>query len=278
MNLITDKLVADSGTIEKGETIIYGYYTQAELEFREDQRVIDVVKEIAEVVTVGSGETITASQFLNHFLFEPKKQYTQVSKLSGGEKRRLQLLKVLIKNPNFLILDEPTNDLDIQSLNILEDFLLNFGGCLILVSHDRYFMDQLVEHLFVFEGEGKIKDFSGNYTDYREDLEETERSNRQLENKNDSFSVKEQNNGKPVSNAPKTENKRKISFKEQKEYENLGKAIQLMETQRKNLTEQLNSGSGKYEELAAWAKEIEKLTAAIDEKEMRWLELEESMG
>jgi ATP-binding cassette subfamily F protein uup len=175
LNMLTGKLQPDSGTIDAGQTTVFGYYTQDELTFKDDQRVIDIVKEIAEVVEMANGEVITASQFLQHFQFPPAQQYTFVSKLSGGEKRRLQLLRVLIKNPNFLILDEPTNDLDIITLNILEDFLLNFGGCMLMVSHDRYFMDRLVDHLFVFEGEGKIRNFPGNYTDYREWLKEQEK-------------------------------------------------------------------------------------------------------
>jgi ATP-binding cassette subfamily F protein uup len=159
LNMITQNLKPDSGNITTGETVVYGYYQQGDLEYRDGQRVIDIVTEIAEYVTLGNGQSITASQFLTHFKFEPKVQYTLVEKLSGGEKRRLALMRVLIKNPNFLILDEPTNDLDIQTLNILEDFLMEFGGCLLLVSHDRYFMDKLVEHLFVFEEKGKFAIF-----------------------------------------------------------------------------------------------------------------------
>jgi ATP-binding cassette subfamily F protein uup len=179
LNMITQNLKPDSGNITTGETVVYGYYQQGDLEYRDGQRVIDIVTEIAEYVTLGNGQSITASQFLTHFKFEPKVQYTLVEKLSGGEKRRLALMRVLIKNPNFLILDEPTNDLDIQTLNILEDFLMEFGGCLLLVSHDRYFMDKLVEHLFVFEGEGQIRDFPGNYTDYREWKDELDKQEAQ---------------------------------------------------------------------------------------------------
>ncbi|MCU0352858.1 MAG: ATP-binding cassette domain-containing protein, partial [Cytophagales bacterium] len=168
LNLLTGQLMPDSGTVDRGDTTQFGYYTQQELIYKPNQRVIELVQEIAEVVTLANGQTLTASQFLNLFLFPPAKQWDLVEKLSGGEKRRLQLLRVLIKNPNFLILDEPTNDLDLTTMNVLEDFLENFGGCLLIVSHDRYFMDRLVEHLFVFEGEGRIRDFPGNYTDYRE--------------------------------------------------------------------------------------------------------------
>ena len=274
LNMVTQNLKPDSGKITSGETVVYGYYTQGDLEFNPTDRVIDVIKEIAEVVTVGTGETISASAFLTHFKFDPKVQYGMVEKLSGGEKRRLQLMKVLIQNPNFLILDEPTNDLDIQTLNILEDFLMAFGGCIILVSHDRYFMDKLVEHLFVFEGNGVIRDFPGNYTDYREwaDSPEVIESNRQ--NAEDSRKSGGNSLSTTVEKAPIA--KKKLSFKEQKEYEDLGKAIEQLEAKKEVLTEQLNSG-GSYEDLAKWAKEIENLTDELDEKEIRWLEISENM-
>ena len=274
LNMVTQNLKPDSGKITSGETVVYGYYTQGDLEFNPTDRVIDVIKEIAEVVTVGTGETISASAFLTHFKFDPKVQYGMVEKLSGGEKRRLQLMKVLIQNPNFLILDEPTNDLDIQTLNILEDFLMAFGGCIILVSHDRYFMDKLVEHLFVFEGNGVIRDFPGNYTDYREwaDSPEVIESNRQ--NAEDSRKSGGNSLSTTVEKAPIA--KKKLSFKEQKEYDDLGKAIEQLEAKKEVLTEQLNSG-GSYEDLAKWAKEIENLTDELDEKEIRWLEISEDM-
>ena len=274
LNMVTQNLKPDSGKITSGETVVYGYYTQGDLEFNPTDRVIDVIKEIAEVVTVGTGETISASAFLTHFKFDPKVQYGMVEKLSGGEKRRLQLMKVLIQNPNFLILDEPTNDLDIQTLNILEDFLMAFGGCIILVSHDRYFMDKLVEHLFVFEGNGVIRDFPGNYTDYREwaDSPEVIESNRQ--NAEDSRKSGGNSLSTTVEKAPIA--KKKLSFKEQKEYDDLGKAIEQLEAKKEVLTEQLNSG-GSYEDLAKWAKEIENLTDELDEKEIRWLEISENM-
>ena len=274
LNMVTQNLKPDSGKITSGETVVYGYYTQGDLEFNPTDRVIDVIKEIAEVVTVGTGETISASAFLTHFKFDPKVQYGMVEKLSGGEKRRLQLMKVLIQNPNFLILDEPTNDLDIQTLNILEDFLMAFGGCIILVSHDRYFMDKLVEHLFVFEGNGVIRDFPGNYTDYREwaDSPEVIESNKQ--NAEDS----RKSGGNSLSTTvEKAQNiKKKLSFKEQKEYDDLGKIIEQLEIKKEAITEQLNFG-GSYEDLAKWAKEIEKLTDEIDAKELRWLEISENM-
>ena len=274
LNMITQNLKPDAGKITSGETVVYGYYTQGDLEFNPTDRVIDVIKEIAEVVTVGTGETISASQFLTHFKFDPKVQYGMVEKLSGGEKRRLQLMKVLIRNPNFLILDEPTNDLDIQTLNILEDFLMAFGGCLILVSHDRYFMDKLVEHLFVFEGEGKIRDFPGNYTDYREWADEQPAERDIAEN------VKASSSNNLSTSVSKTQTpviqatKRKLSFKEQKEYDDLEKTMPSIEKKKAELTARLNEG-GSYEDLAAWAKDIEGLTNQLDEMELRWLELSE---
>ncbi|GGG06721.1 ABC-F family ATP-binding cassette domain-containing protein [Pontibacter amylolyticus] len=268
LNMLTGKLQPDSGTIDAGQTTVFGYYTQDELTFKEDQRVIDIVKEIAEVVEMANGEVITASQFLQHFQFAPPQQYTFVSKLSGGEKRRLQLLRVLIKNPNFLILDEPTNDLDIITLNILEDFLLNFGGCLLMVSHDRYFMDRLVEHLFVFEGEGKIRNFPGNYTDYREWLKEQEKV---VQETKPAAPAVEQKQEKP-------EGKRKPTYQEKKEFEELEKEMPRLEERRTELIETMNAGTTTdHEQLNAWAKELEQLNEQLEEKEMRWLELSEIM-
>jgi ABC transport system ATP-binding/permease protein len=268
LNMLTGKLQPDSGTIDAGQTTVFGYYTQDELTFKDDQRVIDIVKEIAEVVEMANGEVITASQFLQHFQFPPAQQYTFVSKLSGGEKRRLQLLRVLIKNPNFLILDEPTNDLDIITLNILEDFLLNFGGCMLMVSHDRYFMDRLVDHLFVFEGEGKIRNFPGNYTDYREWLKEQE---------------KIEPAPKPVAPAPekKQENstgKRKATYQEKKEFEELEKEMAKLEDRKAALIGTMNAGTTTdHEQLNSWATELEQINEQLEDKEMRWLELSEIM-
>ncbi|MDI9880497.1 ABC-F family ATP-binding cassette domain-containing protein [Flectobacillus longus] len=274
LNMITQNLKPDSGNITTGETVVYGYYQQGDLEYRDGQRVIDIVTEIAEYVTLGNGQSITASQFLTHFKFEPKVQYTLVEKLSGGEKRRLALMRVLIKNPNFLILDEPTNDLDIQTLNILEDFLMEFGGCLLLVSHDRYFMDKLVEHLFVFEGEGQIRDFPGNYTDYREWKDELDKQEAQTK----SSPKKAEEPIAPVAQEASvaTSAKKKLSYKEQKEYDSLEEEMTKLGKRKTELTEKLNAG-GSYEELAAWANEIEQITDQLDEKELRWLELSEMM-
>ncbi len=266
LNMLTGNLQPDTGTIDKGATTVFGYYTQEELTFKDDQRVIDIVKEIAEVVTMGDGSQITASQFLQHFQFPPKMQYNVVGKLSGGEKRRLQLLRVLIKNPNFLILDEPTNDLDINTLNILEDFLDMFAGCLILVSHDRYFMDRLVEHLFVFEGNGIIKDFPGNYSDYRTSKEEAE-----LEEKKRKAVQKPQKTTVPEKKQEKT----KMSFQEKQELEKLEKEIPKLEARKIEVTELMNAGGDNYEELRQLAEEIAAINTQIEEKTERWLQLSE---
>ncbi len=269
LNMLTGELTPDSGMIDAGLTTVFGYYTQDELKFNDDQRVIDIVKEIAEVVEMANGEVITASQFLQHFQFPPAQQYTFVSKLSGGEKRRLQLLRVLIKNPNFLILDEPTNDLDIITLNILEDFLLNFGGCMLIVSHDRYFMDRLVEHIFVFEGEGKIRNYPGNYTDYREWLKEQEKQ--EVEVKKAAPQVAEKKPEQP--NA-----KRKATYVEQKEYEQLEKEIAKLEQRKTELIETMNAGATTdHEQLTAWGTELKQINNDLEEKEFRWLELSEIM-
>lgn len=269
LNMLTGKLQPDSGKIDRGETTSFGYYTQDELSFQEDQRVIDVVLEIAEVVTMANGQTVTASQFLQYFQFSGAMQYSFISKLSGGEKRRLQLLKVLIKNPNFLILDEPTNDLDLVTLNILEDFLQNFPGSLLIVTHDRYFMDQLVDHLFVFEGEGKIRDFPGNYTDYREWLEEEEKQ-RKIES-----ASKTPVQTQPTAKQDTFSAKKKISFKEKQEYEQLEKEIEALEHQKRGLVEKLASSMASHQELTAWALEIEEIDRKLSKKSDRWLELGE---
>lgn len=271
LNILTGKLQADKGDIEVGETTIYGYYTQEGGELNENKRVIEEVKDIAEVVELADGSKITASQFLTMFMFPPAVQHSFIANMSGGEKRRLQLLKVLIKNPNFLILDEPTNDLDISALNVLEDFLEAFKGTLVLVSHDRYFMDRLVDHIFVFEGEGKIKDFPGNYTDYREKLkeeaEELKEKQRQTANVQ-------------VNNAPKAEaptQKRKLSFKEQRRYEQLTGEIEVLETEKATLTHELSTITTDFVRLQEINARLVTISDALDEKEMEWLELSELM-
>ncbi|MDQ4140409.1 MAG: ABC-F family ATP-binding cassette domain-containing protein [Bacteroidota bacterium] len=266
LNMLTGKIKPDSGEVDPGQTTVVGYYTQDELTFKDDQRVIDIVKEIAEVVEMANGEVITASQFLQHFMFPPAQQYTLVGKLSGGEKRRLQLLRVLIKNPNFLILDEPTNDLDIITLNILEDFLLQFGGCLLIVSHDRYFMDQLVEHLFVFEGNGKIRNFPGNYTDYREYLAEKEKEPAKP-------IVKPSEPAGNVTPTTVPAAKRKATYNEKREYEQLEKDIAALEAEKETLINRMNSGQADHKQLAEDASRLKQVDQQIDEKSERWLEL-----
>ena len=273
LNMITGGIRPDNGKVVVGDTVQFGYYTQSDLEFNDNQRVLDVVKEIAEVVKLGSGETITASQFLNLFLFPPARQNDLVAKLSGGEKRRLQLLKVLIQNPNFLILDEPTNDLDISSLNVLEEFLMNFPGCLLIVSHDRYFMDRLVDHIFVFEGEGHIRDFPGNYSEYRLRVAEEPAPTAKAISQN--AATNRTDSPDPSSKVKVSSLKTKLSFKEQKELESLEGEMAEFEKQKNALIDQLNQGSDSHSDLSNWAKQIETLTQTIEIKELRWLELSE---
>ena len=270
LEILTGQLKPDTGKIDRGGTTVFGYYSQQEPSFKPEQRVIDVVKEVAEVVETGSGKELTASQFLNYFQFPPPVQYTPVGKLSGGEKRRLQLLRVLIKSPNFLILDEPTNDLDITTLNILEEYLENFSGSLIIVSHDRYFMDRLVDHLFVFEGNSQIRDFPGNYTDYREAKAEEDEKEKE---KPAAAQASKKEEAKPI--GPVKSSARKMTFKEQREFEQLEKEMAEIEKRKKELVEKMNKGQGNHEELTDWAEEIESLNNSLEEKEMRWLELSE---
>lgn len=259
LNVITGLETPDSGKIDIGETIQFGYYSQKGLTVNEDKRVIDIVREYAEVISIGDGSTLTASQFLNLFQFPPAVQHTPVSKLSGGEKRRLYLLTVLIKNPNFLILDEPTNDLDLTTLNILEEFLMNFQGCLLVVSHDRYFMNRLVDHLFVFEGNGVIKDFSGNYSEYRES-QKTDASK-------EAAVVKP----KKDESTPKT----KRSYKERQEFQELEKEIAELEIEKSELTEILSRGGSDYLKLQKHTLRLTDVIQLLDEKSTRWLELSE---
>ena len=269
LNIITGRLKADAGKVTTGETISYGYFAQGGLEIKKDQKVIDVLTDIAEVVKVGKNKTITVSQFLNFFLFEPKVQNNYVSTLSGGELRRLYLLTVLIKNPNFLILDEPTNDLDIETLNKLEDFLTDFQGCIILVSHDRYLMDRLVDHIFLFKGNGEIKDFYGNYTEYRLSQESELKKQRALQS---SLKKQEQkDNKKQVLDKPKT----RLTYNETKEHQQLEKEIEEFEKEKAELEEFLNSGNQDYEKLEKTSARIGKLMEIIEEKTLRWMELEE---
>lgn len=273
LKMITGEERPSNGQVVRGDTVQFGYYTQSDIEFQDGQRVIEIVKDIAEVVRLGNGQTVTVSKFLETFLFPPAKQHDYIEKLSGGEKRRLQLMLMLMKEPNFLILDEPTNDLDISSLNVLEEFLSNFPGCLMIVSHDRYFLDQLVDHLFVFEGDGKIRDFPGNYTDYRLWLEEQESANTKQNSGKAPVAKVEIPEQVPVAKAPDT-SKRKLSYKEQREMEQLEKDMATLEVRKEALIQKLNTG-GSHEDLTEWARAIEEIGDSLEEKEMRWLELSE---
>lgn len=264
LSIITGALQPDSGRIDVGATIKFGVYRQEGIEFDPDDKVIDVVRKIADEIELGPGRSMSATQFLELFLFPRNVQYGFVSKLSGGEKRRLYLLTVLMTNPNFLILDEPTNDLDILTLNVLEDYLLRFAGCVIIVSHDRYFMDKVVDHLFVFEGSGVIRDFPGNYSIYR-DQKEVERQQSLRESP-----IKEKK-VKPKQEAPKG----KLSFKEKQEFETLGKEIAALEEEKKTIENAFNNSNTSPDELHRMSIRIGEVLSLLDEKEMRWLELSE---
>lgn len=273
LNMIMGLEQPDKGTISSGETIVYGYYSQEGIQLKEDKRVLEVVKDIAEYIPLADGSQLSASGLLTKFLFPPDVQYSYVSKLSGGEKRRLYLMTILIRNPNFLILDEPTNDLDIVTLSVLEDFLQNFQGCILIVTHDRYFMDKMVDHIFVFEGAGVIRDFPGNYTEYRNKLDWEEK-----QNKLDTSAIKVEKNPAPIPAAAAVVDspvKRKMTFKEKFEFEQLEKDIAALEKKKNQLTEQLNNGDADIEKVTAWSEEIGKLIDELDAKGLRWLELSE---
>jgi ATP-binding cassette subfamily F protein uup len=269
LNIITGLIEPDKGTVERGETIVFGYYRQEGIEFDDNMTVIDAVKNIAERVMVSDGNVLSITQFMNYFLFPPDKQYTLIRKLSGGEKRRLYLLTVLMKNPNFLILDEPTNDLDILTLNILEEYLAGFKGCVIVVSHDRYFMDKVVDHIFEYRGDGDIKDFPGNYTQLREKQIEHER--RTSTGKSSKSLTQE---FLPESPGRKTK-KRGLTFSEKKEFETLSIEIQDLETEKRNIENEMSMGSLIPDELYLKSKRHGDIMKILDDKEMRWLELSE---
>lgn len=270
VKMLLGEVVPDSGKFDIGETVRFGYFSQEGLKFRDDQKVIDIITDIADYIDLGGGKHMTASQFLNYFLFSPEQQHNYVYKLSGGEKRKLYLCTVLMKNPNFLVLDEPTNDLDIQTLQILEEYLQDFPGCVIVVSHDRYFMDKVVDHLLVFKGEGEIQDFPGNYTQFR-DFQK--------------MKSKEEEQQKPTKNSSPTANeskkdyrnntKRKMSFKEKREYEQLSDKIAQLEEEKQKLEEELCSGNLSVDELTEKSKRLPILKDELDELELRWLELAE---
>lgn len=274
IKMLLGEVKPDSGQFDIGETVRFGYFSQEDLKFREDQKVIDVITEIADYIDLGSGRHMTASQFLQFFLFTPEEQHNYVYKLSGGEKRKLYLCTVLMRNPNFLVLDEPTNDLDIQTLQVLEEYLQDFAGCVIVVSHDRYFMDKVMDHLLVFKGEGEIQDFPGNYTQYREWCRLQPKSEGEgAEKKATKPTVKEQ-----PSATQKKEGKRKMTYKEKREYEQLIKELEQLENEQKTLEEALCSGQLSVEELTEKSKRLPEIKDEIDEKEMRWLELAEIEG
>lgn len=272
IKMLMGEVMPDTGTIDIGETVKFGYYSQNGLQFDENMRVIDAVTRIAEDISLGEGNRMSASQFLQHFLFTPETQYNYINKLSGGEKRRLYLCTVLMGNPNFLVLDEPTNDLDIVTLNVLEEYLQTFKGCVIVVSHDRYFMDKVVDHLLVFEGNAKIKDFPGNYSDYREWKEIKDAAEKQ-----ETSSVKKTEETKAVKSNRLAEKSKKMSFKEKCEFEELDKRIPEWEQEKREIEQQLSSGQLSSEELMNKSVRIKELMDLLDEKTMRWLELSELM-
>ena len=278
IKMLLGEVQPDSGKFDIGETVRFGYFSQEGLKFREDQKVIDVITEIADYIDLGGGKHMTASQFLQFFLFTPEEQHNYVYKLSGGEKRKLYLCTVLMRNPNFLVLDEPTNDLDIQTLQVLEEYLQDFAGCVIVVSHDRYFMDKVVDHLLVFKGEGEIQDFPGNYTQYREwsRMQAKDEAEQAKPAKSGNATAESDGAGTAKRDA-NFENKRKMSYKEKREYEQLTQEIDALTEEQKKLEEELCSGNLSVEELTEKSKRLPEIKDELDEKEMRWLELAEML-
>ena len=281
IKMLLGEVQPDSGKFDIGETVRFGYFSQEGLKFREDQKVIDVITEIADYIDLGNGKHMTASQFLQFFLFTPEEQHNYVYKLSGGEKRKLYLCTVLMRNPNFLVLDEPTNDLDIQTLQVLEEYLQDFAGCVIVVSHDRYFMDKVVDHLLVFKGEGEIQDFPGNYTQYRDwsrlqEKDEAEKAAAAAKATASNSTSTSDGTGTAKRDA-NFENKRKMSYKEKREYEQLTQEIDKLTEEQKKLEEALCSGTLSVEELTEKSKRLPEIKDELDEKEMRWLELSEML-
>jgi ABC transport system ATP-binding/permease protein len=266
INMVQGLEPSDTGKINIGDTVVFGNYSQQGLVVKEDMRVIEYVKNIAENFPLANGGSLSAAQFLNLFLFPPEQQYTYISKLSGGERRRLHLLTVLFRNPNFLILDEPTNDLDLPTLSVLENYLLEFQGCLVIVSHDRYFMDRLIDHLFVFEGDGEIRDFPGNYSQLRE----WQKLKEELPEVRPTIDTSKQ----PETNLPK----KKLSYKEQREFELLENELKMLEKERSGLLVELSSGSLPYDKIQEISARINDINKAIDDKELRWLELSEAIS
>lgn len=266
LNIITENLRPDSGSVTTGQTIQYGYYTQNGMEEKDSLRVIDIIKEVAENIRMDNGTELSASLFLTYFGFTSEMQYNYYGNLSGGERRRLYLLKTLISNPNFLILDEPTNDLDIYNLTILENFLSQYKGCLLIVSHDRSFMDNLVDHIFVFEGQGKIRDYRSNYSDYMEMKQQEEKHKLQQS---------KALNSKPQEIKPKSDKPRKLSFKEQKEFEAIEEILPKLEKEKQEITDKLSGGLISNDELTSLSIRIKEVMDEIEEKEIRWIELSE---
>ena len=281
IKMLLGEVQPDSGKFDIGETVRFGYFSQEGLKFKEDQKVIDVITEIADYIDLGNGKHMTASQFLQFFLFTPEEQHNYVYKLSGGEKRKLYLCTVLMRNPNFLVLDEPTNDLDIQTLQVLEEYLQDFAGCVIVVSHDRYFMDKVVDHLLVFKGEGEIQDFPGNYTQYRDwsrlqEKDEAEKAAAAAKTTASNSTSTSDGTGTAKRDA-NFENKRKMSYKEKREYEQLTQEIDKLTEEQKKLEEALCSGTLSVDELTEKSKRLPEIKDELDEKEMRWLELSEML-
>ena len=271
LNIITQNIEPDSGSISIGETVVYGYYKQSGITFKENDRVIDIVKNISERIDLGNGRIMSASQFLEYFMFTDKQQYSLVEKLSGGERRRLYLLTVLMSNPNFLILDEPTNDLDIVTLNVLEEYLKSFKGCLLIVSHDRFFTDKVVDRIFAFEGNGIVKDFPGNYTIYKNQREEEKEQQEKIEREK----KKQEPQTAQSNNITKSEKKRKLTFKERQEMQQLETEMEQLNAEKAEIEAALNSGTLPADELIQKSNRIGELIDLLDEKEMRWLELSE---
>jgi ATP-binding cassette subfamily F protein uup len=267
LKLLLGQIPPDEGRFDIGDTVRFGYFSQEGLQFNEQQKVIDVVRDIAEYIDMGGGKHFSASQFLQYFLFTPEQQHNYVYKLSGGERRKLYLCTVLMKNPNFLVLDEPTNDLDIVTLQILEEYLQDFPGCVIVVSHDRYFMDKVVDHLLVFNGQGDIRDFPGNYSDYRDWKDAKEQHTKEQEKPKEEKTARVRMN-----------DKRKMTFKEKKEFEELEALIAKLEQEKADIESALCSGSLSVDELTEKSKRLPELNDLIDEKTMRWLELSEIEG
>lgn len=274
LNIIQGLEKADHGEIETGETIHFGYFSQKGLAYKEDERVIDFIKEVAEYYPLANGKSLSASQFLRLFLFDDQTQYSPISKLSGGEKRRLHLMYILYQNPNFLIFDEPTNDLDLPTLTVLENFLQQFQGSLIIVSHDRYFMDRIVDHILAFEGEGKIKDFIGNFSEYREAKSKEDSTEKSVIQKQQEPSKE---NIPSTPDSSNTAKKKKLSFKEQRELETIEKEMPELEDQRKKILDQLNNESD-YEKISKLSADLENISEQLENHEMRWLELQEILG